>query len=147
MDLERASMPKRVTHGDPIGQLPARVSLIADDATSIYLDGNSLGRLPLATRDRLRERGRRGVGRRADPRLGHAGSTWPRQAGDVLAAACWTARPGRGDRRPTRPASTCTSWPPRRWTRGPAGGVIVTDDDNFPTDRYVLAGLAAGARA
>ena len=25
---------------------------------------------------------------------------------------------------------------------GPAGGSIVTDDDNFPTDRYVLAGLA-----
>ena len=32
-----------------------------------------------------------------------------------------------------------------RSTRGPAGDVIVTDDDNFPTDRYVLEGIARRA--
>ena len=87
----------------------------------IYFDGNSLGRLPLATRDRLHDVVDRGVGRRADPRLGHAGSTWPARAGDVIAGGVLGPRPGEvvvADS--TR--STCTSWPPRRWTPAPAGG-------------------------
>ena len=34
---------------------PFRERFVIDDPELIYLDGNSLGRLPLATRDRVRD--------------------------------------------------------------------------------------------
>ena len=39
--------------GDPLAGFRER--FVIEDPERIYLDGNSLGRLPVATRDRLRE--------------------------------------------------------------------------------------------
>jgi kynureninase len=111
------------------------------DEQAVYLDGNSLGCLPRSTVDRLRRvvseqwgvRGIRGwedgwielpltVGDRlAETALGAAaGQTVVGDSTTVcfykLACAALDARPGRTE--------------------------IVTDVDNFPTDRYVLEGIA-----
>ena len=109
---------------------------------SIYLDGNSLGRLPRGTRERLR-RARSTRSGAADLIRG-----WDRwidlasQAGDVHRHRVVEAQPGEvvvSDSTSVNlyklAAAALDARPGRR--------VIVTDDDNFPTDRYVLAGLAA----
>src|SRR5215212_7319078 len=90
-----------------------RDRFVNDDPARIYLDGNSLGRLPVATRDRLTA-----LVAEWGERLVSGWHEWidaPARVGDLLAADVLGAR----------------------------DGAIVTDRGNFPTDRYVLAGLAA----
>jgi kynureninase len=113
--------------------------VIADDDL-IYLDGNSLGRLPRATRRRLRQ----AVDQEWGGELIRGWDTWidlGRRVGDVLAGRVLDAEPGElvvSDSTSVNlyklAAAALTARPQRR--------VIVTDDDNFPTDRYILAGLA-----
>src|SRR6266536_2642880 len=83
---------------DPLAGFRDR--FVRDDESLIYLDGNSLGRLPAATVARI---------------------------GQVV--------------RQEWGAGLVRSW--GRWIELPGRVVIVTDDDNFPTDRYVLEGIAA----
>ena len=117
-----------------------RERFLLTDPALIYLNGNSLGALPLATLRRMETVFREEWG----TALARSWDHWvdlPTQAGDLvgeltgaapgqvivtdnttvnlykLAAAALDARPGRH--------------------------VIITDDDNFPSDRYVMAGLAA----
>jgi kynureninase len=118
-----------------------RDRFVVDDAGPIYLDGNSLGRLPRATVDAVDRLVREGWGtglvrswlgwmehvERVGDELGRAllgaedGQVAVSDSTSVnlykLAAAALDARPGRR--------------------------VILTRADNFPTDRYVLEGLAA----
>src|ERR1700683_2261262 len=129
------------------GKLDAEASLaryperfLLTDPALIYLNGNSLGALPLATLRRMETVFREEWG----TALARSWDHWvdlPTQVGDLvgeltgaapgqvivtdnttvnlykLAAAALDARPGRH--------------------------VIITDDDNFPSDRYVMAGLGA----
>ena len=137
MSLDRAYAEK-LDASDPLAGYRERFLL--EDPALIYLNGNSLGALPLATLARLETVLREEWG----TALARSWDHWvdlPARAGDVvgeligaapgqvivtdnttvnlykLAAAALDARPGRR--------------------------VIVTDHDNFPTDRYVMAGLAA----
>jgi kynureninase len=110
------------------------------EADLVYLDGNSLGRLPLAAQDRLRQviDDEWGVGlvRTWDSWISLAG-----QAGDLLATSAIDARPGEvvlSDSTSVNLYKLASAALEAR----PGRRVIVTDDDNFPTDRYVLAGLA-----
>jgi kynureninase len=112
--------------------------VFADDL--IYFDGNSLGRLPVATRDRLRVAVEREWG--AD--LIRGWDTWielSRDTGDLLATGVLNVDPGEvvlADSTSVnlyKLASAALDARPRR-------RVIVTDDDNFPTDQYILQGLA-----
>jgi kynureninase len=123
---------------DPLGRY--RDQFMLDDPALVYLNGNSLGALPLATLRRmeamLREEWGTALARSWDHwvdlpgRAGHlVGELTGAAPGQVivtdnttvnlykLAIAALDARPGRQ--------------------------VIVTDHDNFPTDRYVLEGIAA----
>jgi kynureninase len=107
----------------------------------IYLDGNSLGRLPLATAERVAEviRDEWGTG------LIGSWDHWiglPAQAGDLLGQHLLGAAPGQ--------VAVCDSTTVNLYKLGcaalearPGRRVIVTDDDNFPTDRYVFQGIAA----
>ncbi|HEX6500062.1 MAG TPA: kynureninase [Micromonosporaceae bacterium] len=117
-----------------------RDRFVIPDPDLIYLDGNSLGRLPVATRDRLREAIE--VEWAAD--LIRGWDRWielAREAGDVIAGLL-----GAGPGEVTLSDSTSVNLyklasaalDARRDRR-----VIVTDDDNFPTDQYILQGLAA----
>ncbi len=113
--------------------------VIPDDGV-VYLDGNSLGRLPKVTRRRLRQV----VDQEWGVDLIGGWDTWielARRVGDVLAGPVVQAEPGEvvvADSTSVNlyklAAAALDARPDRR--------VIITDEDNFPSDRYVLAGLA-----
>ncbi len=113
---------------------------VIDDADLTYLDGNSLGRLPASTVARLEEVVAR-WGSRVVRAWDEGWLEWPLEVGDRLAAAALGAGPGQvaiGDSTTVcfyKLASAVLESCPDRTE-------IVTDTDNFPTDRYVLEGLA-----
>ncbi|HEX8803381.1 MAG TPA: aminotransferase class V-fold PLP-dependent enzyme, partial [Acidimicrobiales bacterium] len=124
---------------DPLAPLLAE-SVVADPDL-LYLDGNSLGRLTHRVRRRLREvvDGEWGRG------LVGSWESWidmPVRVGDALARHLLGARPGEvvvGDS-----TTVCLYKAAAAAIDGrPGARAVVTDDDNFPTDRYVLEGLAA----
>jgi kynureninase len=124
---------------DPLAAFRDRFLL--EDPSLIYLDGNSLGMLPLATADRIAEvvRSEWGTG------LVRSWSHWiglPGRAGDMLGSSLLGAAPGQVA---VCDSTTVNLYKLARAALGarPGRPVIVTDDDNFPTDRYVLAGIAA----
>jgi kynureninase len=107
----------------------------------IYLDGNSLGRLPIATAARLAD----AVNQEWGQGLVRSWASWielPARVGDAIAAGVVEADPGEVLATDSttvnlfKLASAALDARPDRH-------VIVTDDDNFPTDLYVLQGLAA----
>jgi kynureninase len=124
---------------DPLAGFRER--FVFTDEERIYLDGNSLGRLPIATRDRLRDL----VDEWGD-RLVSGWPDWidaPTRVGDALAESVLGARPGEvlvADSTTINLFKLCSA--ALDAYRLSAQGVVVTDRDNFPTDRYVLEGLA-----
>jgi kynureninase len=112
-----------------------------DDRSLIYLDGNSLGPLPRATRARIAEV----VGQEWGSGLVRSWHRWfglPGEVGDMLGAHLAGAAPGQI----VVCDSTTVNLYKVAWAAldaQPGRSVIVTDDDNFPTDRYVLEGIAA----
>ena len=121
---------------DPLAGFRER--FVFTDSPRIYLDGNSLGRLPIATRDRLRD-----LADEWGDRLVSGWADWidaPTRVGDLLAATVLGARPGEvvvGDSTTVNLYKLCSA------ALDLAPGPLVTNRDNFPTDRYVLEGLAA----
>jgi kynureninase len=124
---------------DPLGGFRDR--FVRDDRSLIYLDGNSLGPLPGATQARIAEV----VSREWGTGLVRSWGRWielPRQVGDVVGEHLVGAAPGQ--------VAVCDSTTINLYKLAcaaldaqPGRNVIVTDDDNFPTDRYVLEGIAA----
>ena len=122
---------------DPLA--PFRDRFVLGDGL-VYLDGNSLGRLPASTPERLR--------RAAEEEWGHglirSWTEWvtlSREVGDLIGTQLLGARPGEvviSDSTTVNlyklAAAALDARPDRR--------VLVTDEDNFPTDLYVFQGLA-----
>ncbi len=119
---------------DPLAPFRDRFVIAGE---TIYLDGNSLGRLPVATRDRLAA-----MAAEWGEQLVRGWHDWidaPARAGDLLAPIVG-ARPGE--------VVVCDSTTVNLYklvsaaidARAPR--TLVTSPDNFPTDRYVLEGLA-----
>jgi kynureninase len=124
-----------------------RDRFVRDDPALIYLDGNSLGPLPVRTQARIADVVDQewGVG------LIRSWDRWldlPAQVGDAIGEHLIGAAPGQ--------VLVCDSVTVNLYKLAkaalgaqqgrdgqPARNVIITDDDNFPTDRYVLAGIAA----
>jgi kynureninase len=121
--------------GDPLARFRDRFE--HDDEPRIYLDGNSLGRLPLATRDRLRA----GVDEWGE-RLVTGWHSWieaPRRVGDLVADGLLGVEPGEvlvGESTTVNLFKLCGALTAVR------DGALVVPRDEFPTDRYVLQGLA-----
>jgi kynureninase len=121
---------------DPLAGFRER--FVVADVQRIYLDGNSLGRLPVATRDRLR-----GLVEEWGERLVSGWPDWidaPGRVGDLIAADIVGAAPGEvivGDSTTVNLYKLCAA------ALELQPGALVTDRGNFPTDRYVLEGLAA----
>ncbi|NSC22881.1 aminotransferase class V-fold PLP-dependent enzyme [Streptomyces albus subsp. chlorinus] len=121
---------------DPLAGFRSRFAPVPEGL--VFLNGASLGRLPAATADATDAlvRGEWGA------RLAEARTQWldlPQRVGDELARTVLGARPGEVV------ASDCTSV--NLYKLGAAAlrdrpGAVVLDDDNFPTDQYVLTGLA-----
>ncbi|HET8619751.1 MAG TPA: aminotransferase class V-fold PLP-dependent enzyme [Acidimicrobiales bacterium] len=124
---------------DPLAPLVAE-SVVADPDL-VYLDGNSLGRLTHRARRRLAAvvDGEWAAG------LVRSWDTWadlPARVGDAIAAHLIGARPGEvvvGDSTTVNLYKAAAAAVAAR----PGARAVVTDDDNFPTDRYLLEGLAA----
>ena len=123
---------------DPLAAFRDR--FVIDDPSIVYLDGNSLGRLPRATADRLATLVRDGWG--GDLIRGWDG--WldgPTRIGDRIGTALLGARPGE------TVVADSTSVNIYRLAAAaldarPSRHAIVADRDDFPTDRYVLEALA-----
>jgi kynureninase len=127
---------------DPLAGFRDRFAPAGRDGRDlVYLDGNSLGRLPLATAERITTvvRDEWGTG------LVGSWEHWmglPARAGDLLGEHLLGAAPGQ--------VTVCDSTTVNLYKLAcaaldsrPGRHVIVTDDDNFPTDRYVFQGIAA----
>jgi kynureninase len=118
--------------------------VIADDGIC-YLDGNSLGRLPVDAPDRLRELVEEQWGRG----LVGSWSHWveePSRVGDLLATEILGARPGEvlvTDSTTVNLYKLAAAALDEVLAYDPHRRVVLTDRDNFPTDRYVLEGLCA----
>jgi kynureninase len=122
---------------DPLA--PGRDRFVAEDGGPIYLDGNSLGRLPSSTAARLQAV----VGDEWGKGLVRSWSRWidlPAAIGDRIGATVVGAAPGQvvvADSTTVNlykaAAAALAARPERR--------VVVTDAGNFPTDRYVLESL------
>jgi kynureninase len=111
------------------------------DPDFVYLDANSLGRLPKQTAERL-------VTVIHDEWGGELVRGWdhwidmPREVGDRLGVGLLGAKPGEvliSDSTTVNFYKLATAALALR----PGRKVLVTDRSNFPTDRYVLEGLAA----
>jgi kynureninase len=130
---------RRLDAADPLAGFRDR--FVVSDPDLVYLDGNSLGRLPVATRDRLRE----AVDSEWGGQLIRGWREWidlARRVGEVLAHGVLGVAAGEvvlSDSTSVNLFKLATAALDAR----PERTVIVTDDDNFPTDRYVLQGLAA----
>ncbi len=120
---------------DPLAPLAARV-VDRDPGGTIYVDGNSLGRLPAATPAALTaltdDWSTRLVGAWED------WITWPTALGDRLGAAALGAGPGQ--------TLVCDSVTVNLFKLARAAldgreGRVVAWADEFPTDRYVVDGL------
>ncbi|MEO7194538.1 MAG: kynureninase [Pseudonocardiaceae bacterium] len=118
---------------------PLRAQFVIADET-IYLDGNSLGRLPASTLEFLAHviRDQWGAGL---ARSWSSWINWGQRIGDQLAADVLGAESGEVTLSDStsvnlyKLATAAVDFAPDRRT-------IVFDTDDFPTDRYVLQGLA-----
>jgi kynureninase len=123
---------------------PMRSRFVIAEPDLIYLDGNSLGRLPVAAGVALRE----AVSRQWGEQLVRAWPDWidePTRVGDVLAAGVLGAEPGEvmvGDSTTVNLFKLAAAAATAARDADPRRTVIVTNDTNFPTDRYVLGGVA-----
>jgi kynureninase len=115
--------------------------VVADDGL-IYLDGNSLGRLPRDTAARVTGVIESQWGERLIGAWSEGWMELPRTLGDRLGSELLGAAPGQ-----VAMADSTTvcfyKLAAAALSARPGRTQIITDVDNFPTDRYVLEGLAA----
>jgi len=120
-----------------------RDEFVFEEGGPIYVDGNSLGRLPRRTREALGE-----LVEQWSAALVRGWQEWieiPVDVGDLLAEAVLGARPGEVIVTDSVTVNLYKLAVAALSAR-PGRTVVVSDVDNFPTDRYVLAGLAPELR-
>ncbi|MDP9460951.1 MAG: aminotransferase class V-fold PLP-dependent enzyme, partial [Actinomycetota bacterium] len=141
MDLTR-SAAETLDAADPLAGFRPRFAGTEDDGPgrSIYLDGNSLGRMPRDTPAALarvvEEEWARGLVGSWASWIGEA-----TRVGDVLAAGVLGAWPGEvlvGDSTSVNLYKLLVAGAAAR----PGRDVLVSCADDFPTDRYIVAGVA-----
>lgn len=137
------SYAQRLDADDPVAWLLDE--FVVSDPDLIYLDGNSLGRLPKRTRARLAEV----VEQEWGAGLIRSWHDWigaPQRVGDLVGEALLGAAGGQVlvcDNTTTNLYKLAAAALDDIVAREPGRRLVVTDRGNFPTDRYVLEGLAA----
>jgi kynureninase len=127
---------------DPLGAMRSR--FVIADPDLIYLDGNSLGRLPVAAGVALNDVVRTEWGEQ----LVRAWPEWidePTRVGDVLATGVLGAEPGEVlvcDSTTVNLFKLAAAAATAARQADPRRTVLITNDANFPTDRYVLGSVA-----
>ena len=138
-DILSRSHAEALDRDDPLGRFPDR--FVAADKDLLYLDGNSLGRLPRSTGDRLA----RVVAEEWGGGLVRSWSSWielSRRVGDLIGTEVIGAAPGEvlvADSTTVNLYKLAAAALDAR----PGRSVVVSSADEFPTDRYVLQGLCA----
>jgi kynureninase len=133
--------PADLDAADPLA--PYRSRFVGADTPLVYFDGNSLGRPLAATADRLAEFVRDEWGGRLIRGWDERWYDLPLTLGDEIGRVCLGAAAGQtfvGD------STTVLLYKLIRAGVPAAGGgrtEVVIDTDNFPTDRYVVEGIAA----
>ena len=123
---------------DPLAHFKA--DFVVSDPQMCYLDGNSLGRMPIATVESIYNFLTQEWGRELVTGWGH----WIDEAqptGDLLGASALGAGPGQVlicDTTSVNFYQLCLAAIAAR----PGRKTIVSDTANFPTDRYILDGIA-----
>ncbi|MEJ3654670.1 aminotransferase class V-fold PLP-dependent enzyme [Actinomycetes bacterium KLBMP 9759] len=130
---------------DPLARFRER--FLPSPGVVAYLDGNSLGRPPAITAERIErflhaEWAGRLIRGWTDDGPDGPWMEWPERVGDRVAAAALGAAPGQ------TVVADSTTVMLYKLARAAVDGrpgrrEIVVDSDNFPTDRYVLEGIAA----
>jgi kynureninase len=137
VDLSRGAA-ESLDQRDPLREFRERFVL---DEGAVYLDGNSLGSLPRSTVNRLRRVVSEEWGVRGIRGWEEGWMDLPLRVGDRLGQAALGAAPGQTVIADSTTVCffklACAALDAR-----PGRREIVTDFDNFPTDRYVLEGIA-----
>ena len=142
MALTRADARARSTRRDPLARLPRP---LRDQRRAAALPRRQLARPPAQGHPRAPAPRGRPVGRGARRRLARLDRARPTRTGDALAEVIGArARHGARDRQRHGQPLQARQRDPGQPTR--ASRALVTDQDNFPTDRYVLEGIARSAR-
>ena len=137
-DVTHPEHPRLLDEADPLRDFPSR--FFVADPEVCYLDGNSLGRLPLDTKHSIEsfltdEWGTELVG---------GWSHWideAERAGDLLAQSVLGTGPGQAlvaDTTSVNLYQLCRAVVDSR----PDKKTIIVDSANFPTDRYIVQGIA-----
>ncbi|WP_309977884.1 aminotransferase class V-fold PLP-dependent enzyme [Agromyces sp. 3263] len=116
------------------------------DTDLVYFDGNSLGRPPVSAIERVERFLREDWGGRLIRGWDESWMQLPFEIGDRIGRAVIEAKPGQtviGDSTTVLLYKLCRAAVDAQLARDPARREIIVDSDNFPTDRYVLEGIAA----
>jgi kynureninase len=132
---------RRLDRADPLGGFRDRFLPIEDPGVVAYLDGNSLGRPPSATLRRLHELVTREWGTGMIRSWERGWLDMPERVGDRLGTICLGAAPGQVI---VADSTTVCLYKALRAAVAmrPGRTELVTDTDNFPTDRYIVSGVA-----
>ena len=122
-----------------------RKRFVGADTDLVYFDGNSLGRPPAAAIARVERFMREEWGGRLIRGWDEAWLQLPYEIGDQIGRAVIEAKAGQtviGDSTTVLIYKLARAAVDAQLARDPQRREIVVDRDNFPTDRYVLEGLA-----
>jgi kynureninase len=122
-----------------------RKRFVGAEGDLVYFDGNSLGRPPIAAIDRMDRFLREDWGGRLIRGWDEAWMQLPFEIGDRIGRAVIEAKAGQtviGDSTTVLLYKLARAAVDAQLARDPGRREIVVDSDNFPTDRYVLDGIA-----
>jgi kynureninase len=139
---ELADRAAALDASDPLGRFRDQFIGSDDSMITAYLDGNSLGRPIRATRDRLGRFVEEIWGRRLIRAWDEGWMDDPVRIGDQIGRVALGAAPGQAV------VGDSTSVMLYKWIRAalasqPGRDEIIVDIGNFPTDRFVVEGIAA----
>jgi len=129
---------------DPLRGL--RDEFVGSETSLVYFDGNSLGRPPRRTAGRLEAFVREEWGGRLIRGWDEAWMSLPFQIGDAIGRTALGAAPGQtviGDSTTVLLYKLLRAAFDARSAEDPRRVEIVVDRDNFPTDRFLVEGIAA----
>ncbi len=132
----------RLDAADPLAAFPSRFLTPNDGSLQAYLDGNSLGRPLIAAQQEVEAFLTGPWGTRLIRGWTDEWMEWPVIIGDELAAAALGAAPGQTI---IADSTSVMLYKLARAALSMADGrdELIVDTDNFPTDRYLVEGIAA----
>ncbi|MFK4731165.1 aminotransferase class V-fold PLP-dependent enzyme [Agromyces mediolanus] len=134
---------RRMDRADGLAHYRARFA--GADGPLVYFDGNSLGRPPLAAVERMQQFMTEEWGGRLIRGWDEAWLAQPTELGDRIGRAVIEAKAGQtivADSTTVLLYKLARAAVDAQIARDPERREIVVDTDNFPTDRYVLEGIA-----